>query len=75
MKNSFASTYNIISTEKPKYYQLRWKLSNFIIHIAKIIYPENPEIKAFFLKIIMDYMILGESIIRINPENFTIEKK
>jgi len=52
-------TYDVIAKEKPKWYQLRWKLSNLFVKIAKWIYPENPAVKAFLLKKLTDFMIYG----------------
>lgn len=58
---------HIEANEKPRWYQFRWKLSNLIMRIARKIYPDNPEVKAFYLQCIYDQMIFGKSIVRINP--------
>jgi hypothetical protein len=58
----------IEAKEKPKWYQIRWKLSNIFVKIAYKIYPESPNVKGFWMQQIMDGLILGESIIRVNPE-------
>jgi len=58
---------DITALDKPKYYQLRWKLSNLFISIASKIYPRNPELKAFYLQMLTDQMFYGKSIVRIDP--------
>lgn len=60
--------YKVTSKEQPKWYNFRWKLSNFFVKIGQKIYPENPEVKAFWLQIISDQMIYGNSVVRINPK-------
>jgi len=62
----------IEAKEKPKWYQLRWKLSNIFVKIAVKIYPENPEVKAFWMQQMMDSLILGRSVIRVNPEEIIL---
>lgn len=55
------------TTIKPEWYQFRWILSNFILLIAKLVYPENPDVFAFLCKEITDLMISGKAITRIDP--------
>ena len=55
---------------KPRWYQLRMKLSFWLVSIAKKVYPENPKVKAFFMKCMMDSMVYGGSITRIDPKDF-----
>jgi len=59
---------SIESKEKPRWFQFRWKLSNIFVKIAVKIYPENPEVKAFWMQQMIDSLILGRSVIRVNPE-------
>ena len=59
--------------ERPKWHQLRWKLSNLFVHIGKRIYPENPEVKEFIMQVLMDKAIYGQSITRVNPTETWIE--
>ncbi len=62
--------FNIKSKERPKWYNFRWRLSNLFVKIATKIYPENPEVIAFFMKLIQDEMIYGKSVIRVEPGEF-----
>jgi len=61
-------TYDICATEKSKWHNLRWKVSNTLIVIAKWVYPENPEVYAFLMKKAIDEAIYGRSITHINNE-------
>ena len=59
---------NVTAKDKPKWYQLRWKLSNLFVEIGRRIYPENPEVMAFYMQMMSDQMIYGNAITRIDPE-------
>jgi hypothetical protein len=59
--------YTIKSNIKPKWHQFRFKLANAIVWLARKIHPSNPEVWAFHTQLMMDYMICGKSIVRINP--------
>ena len=59
--------YSITATKKPKWYNIRWKLSNSVVHLARWIYPENPEVKAFILQMTTDQMIYGQAVTRVDP--------
>jgi hypothetical protein len=61
---------NLESKEKPKWYNVRWKLSNIIINIGRKIYPDNPEWKAFIMQQAVDQMLYGGSITRVDPLDF-----
>ena len=61
---------SIIAIKKPKWFQIRWKLSNVVAHLARSIYPENPEVKAFYIKMMTDKMIYGQAITRIDSTSF-----
>lgn len=56
-----------VCKEKPGRYQLRWKFSNKLVWLARKIYPENPEVKAFWMDVMADQMIAGQAIVRVNP--------
>ena len=59
--------YDIKTNEsKPKWYEVRKKLSNICLWLAKKLYPENPAVKAFFMKQITDMAIYGGSIAHID---------
>lgn len=62
--------FDIKAKEQPKWYNFRWRLSSMFVKIAKKIYPKNPEVTTFWMKVIQDDMIYGKSIIRIEPEKF-----
>ena len=57
----------------PKWFQLRRKLSMWLLALAKKVYPENPEVWAFMSKIMADTMITGQAITRIDPMKFLKE--
>ena len=57
----------VTAKAKPKWYELRWKLSNLFVRIARRIYPENPEVTAFYVQTMTDQLIYGQSIVRIGP--------
>ncbi len=59
-------TYDFVVKEQPLWYQFRWKVSNLLVRLAKKIYPENPEVQAFYLKLLSDYMIYGGAVTHIN---------
>lgn len=65
MKNLF---YDVTAKANgPKWYELRKRLSDFFLRLAKRLYPESPNIKAFFVKQYVDAMIYGGSITRVDP--------
>ena len=67
-------TYDIeTKLPKPKWFQLRRKLSMWLLALAKKVYPENPEVWAFMSKIMADTMITGQAITRIDPMKFLKE--
>ena len=59
----------------PKWFQIRWHISNFTVWIARKIYPENPAVTAFYVQQMHDIMITGNSFVRINPRDVYIEPK
>lgn len=60
--------FSITATEKPKWHDLRWKLSNALVGLARRIYPRNPEVNAFLMQLMTDQMIYGQSVVRVNQE-------
>jgi hypothetical protein len=58
-----------VPKEQPKWYNLRWKLSNKLVWLARKIHPENPEVKAFWMDVMADQMITGQAIVRVNLED------
>ena len=59
--------FSITATEKPKWHDLRWKLSNALVWLARRVYPRNPEVNAFLMQVMTDQMIYGQSVVRVNP--------
>lgn len=57
----------ITAKDKPKWYQFRRHLSNVFINIGRKIYPQNPEIQAFWLELMLDSAITGKGVVRIDP--------
>lgn len=57
----------VTAKDKPKWYQLRWKLSNLFVEIGRKIYPENPEVMAFYMQVMHDRMIYGNYV---SPDDF-----
>ncbi len=57
----------IRAKEQPKWYQLRWQLSNFFMKVARAIKPDNPEVTAFYMEQMHDFMIYGKTITRVSP--------
>lgn len=49
--------------DKPKWYQLRWKLSNLFVAIGRSIYPPNPEVLAFRMELMSDLLIHGKAMV------------
>ena len=37
---------------------------------GKVFYPENPEVRAFIMKVMTDKMIYGQAVTRIDPTSF-----
>lgn len=64
--------FTVTAKARPKWYQLRWKLSNLFVRIARRIYPENPEVTAFYLQTMTDQLIYGQSIVRVGPDEIRV---
>ena len=60
----------IVAKDKPKWYQIRWKLSNLFVNIGRKIYPRNPEVDAFWMQLMMDESIYGNAFVRVDPKKF-----
>lgn len=65
-----SSFYNVTTKIKPKWYQLRWQLSNLILKIARLVYPPNPDVWAFMVQCQMDMMVTGKAITRVDPMEY-----
>jgi hypothetical protein len=64
------SIYKVTAKARPNWRQIRWKVSNALLDLARWIYPENPEVKAFFMQMVMDQMIAGKAVMRVDPHRF-----
>ena len=64
--------FTVTAKEKPRWYQLRWKLSNFFVRVARGIYPQNPEVIAFYTQIMTDQLIYGQSVVRVGPDEIRV---
>ena len=43
-----------------------WLAMKFV-RLAQWIYPESEAVKAFYMQLIVDEMIYGETVVRVNP--------
>lgn len=59
--------YEFKAKERPRWYQFRLKLSNAFVWLARKVHPRNPEVYAFTTELMMDAMITGRSIVRVDP--------
>lgn len=59
--------YQVKARKKPKFYQARWIVSNWLVSLARLIHPRNPEVEAFSMQLMMDQLIYGRSVVRVNP--------
>ena len=59
--------FNIVIKKKPRWYQFRWKVSNLLVRLARKIHPKNPEITAFYVRMMTDQMIHGRSVMMVDP--------
>jgi hypothetical protein len=62
----------IIETKKVKGFR-EW-VAMKLVRLAQWIYPESEAVKAFYMQLVMDEMIYGKHITRINPKKI-IKKK
>ena len=57
---------------QPKWFELRWRISNLLVQVARRIYPKSPEIEAFWagqlMKRYVEYLIEGVGTIKIKWE-------
>lgn len=55
--------------DKPRWYQLRWRLSNFFVSIARKIKPDNPEVMAFMAECIYEHAIMGKAVVLVKHQD------
>lgn len=56
-------------------YSLRMKLSFLLVKLATKIYPDSPVVREFHMKAMMDELIYGGSITRIDPKEIYKENE
>jgi hypothetical protein len=54
--------------DKPKWYNIRRWIASKLVILARKIYPDSQEVKAFWMDVMMDSAIYGKAITRVNPE-------
>lgn len=52
--------YRMDTKLKPRWYDLRWKLSSWLVEFARWVHPGNPDVWAYFVENAIDKMISGE---------------
>jgi hypothetical protein len=61
---------NFTPKKKPKWYELRKCAARLLVRCAQKIEPTSPDVAAFHMQQMMDTMITGGAITRINPIDF-----
>jgi len=61
--------------EQPKWFQFRWRLSNLFMCIARAIYPENPEVTGFIIKMIAEQFTYGNAVTLVDRNKQIIKEK
>ena len=56
---------SIKSTEKPKWYQLRYRLSCLVVNLGRRIYPKNPDVTAFHMQRMLEFSLYGSTAVKI----------
>ncbi len=64
---------NIKPKNKPKFYEIRKWLCKWLVNLARWVEPRSEEVSAFYLQQMMDMMIVGQTITRIDPFNTTFD--
>ena len=63
----FINGYRLKTKVKPKWYELRFRVANWFVNIARMIHPDNPEVWLFYTQLAIDQAVYGKSVIRIDP--------
>ena len=58
---------NVKPKKQPKWYQFRKRLCKGLVNLARWVEPRSEEVSAFHMQQMMDMMITGCSITRIDP--------
>ena len=60
---------NVKPKKNPTWYQLRKWLCRGLVNLARWVEPRSEEVSAFYMQQMMDMMITGSTITRIDPLN------
>lgn len=58
------------SKEKAKWYQVRERIAYALVRLASKIYPDSPEVRAFYIKLMVDHFIYGGAMVRVDPTEY-----
>lgn len=56
---------NIQPKDRPKWFQFRRRISSALVRLARLIYPDSPEVKAFWMEKIIESQITSNVFERI----------
>jgi hypothetical protein len=54
--------------EKKKLTKFREWVAMKLVTLAQWVYPQSEAVKAFYMQLVQDEMVYGQSIVRMNPE-------
>ena len=61
--------------ERPRITQFRCWIAMKLVRLGHRIYPDSPDVVAFYSQLIVDQLIHGQCITRVSPEDFMKEQK
>ena len=61
--------------EKKKPTKFREWIAMKLVRLAQWIYPQSEAVKAFYMQLVHDEMIYGQSITRVSPNELIVSKK
>lgn len=64
---------NIIPKDKPKWFELKKWAARLLVRLAQKIDPTSPDVYAFHMQQMMDLMITGGAITRVDPFDFHMD--
>jgi len=56
--------------EKMKWCNFQRRLASWLVSLAYKIYPDSPEVRTFWAKCMVDHMIYGKVITKVEPPEF-----
>ncbi len=69
------SYFNIKPKTKPQWYETRKWMARALVRLAQKIDATSPDVYAFYMQQMVDVMITGQSIVRIDPHYANQPKK